>query len=61
MEMQEKASQSPWDGGDTEGGNGRRAMGHCILIHISGVYGNTDTVLAEGGMGSAGKHNAELY
>lgn len=42
--MQEKASQSPWDGGDTEGGNGRRATGHCIFVCIRGVRGSPEAL-----------------
>lgn len=60
--MQEKASPSPGDGADTEGGNGRRARGHCILTRNQrAAWEHTGAVLAEGGAGSAGEHGAELY
>lgn len=60
-EMQEKASQSPSDEGDTEGGNGRRAMGRCTLImHHKDAWEHTGSALAERGTASA-EHGAELY
>lgn len=59
MEMQEQTSQSPWDGVDTEGCNGRTATGHCIVLCIRREHGNTGTVLAEGGMGSDRRHTTE--